>query len=547
MKINKLIIKNYKKFKDITINMNDNINIFVGENDSGKSTILEALLMVLTGKINGNKIVNQLNLDWFNFQIRRQFRESLQNGDNISLPEINFEAYFSSVEDDIDIKSYRGTNNSLHDDSEGVYLKILFDKQYCEEYKKLLKGGQIKDIPIEYYKVEFGSFANPEYYFPATSKKVVTIDTTKKDYGAALNRFMVSSIDEYLSKEDISELRHTFRKNRENFQGSEVVQQLNQRLKESHDFHGQKIGMNLREYGIDEWKENMSILLDDVPLKNAGFGTQNMFKSEVFLAQNSDLKFLIIEEPENNLSYSNMSILISKLYQIKGKQLFISTHSSFVANKLGLQHLQLVSNSGIVSFKELAKEAYNYFLKLPGYNTLRLLLSKKTILVEGAADELIIQRAYLDRYGKLPIDDGVDVIAVEGVAFNPYCELARLIHKRITIVTDNDGNVSAVKDKYKSFADLVTLCVEENDKLNTLEPSVLNVNKSSFDSFDSFKSIIYCGKDEKGKNDQEILSFMEKNKTKWSMRVFESEAKINYPNYILDAIKSVVSETNNEQ
>lgn len=30
--------------------MNDDINIFVGENDSGKTTILEALSMVLTGK-----------------------------------------------------------------------------------------------------------------------------------------------------------------------------------------------------------------------------------------------------------------------------------------------------------------------------------------------------------------------------------------------------------------------------------------------------------------------------------------------------------------
>lgn len=53
MKINRLKIVNYKLFQNVTIEMNENINIFVGENDSGKSTILEALSMVLTGKING--------------------------------------------------------------------------------------------------------------------------------------------------------------------------------------------------------------------------------------------------------------------------------------------------------------------------------------------------------------------------------------------------------------------------------------------------------------------------------------------------------------
>lgn len=50
MIIHKLKIINYKLFQNITIEMNDDINIFVGENDSGKTTILEALSMVLTGK-----------------------------------------------------------------------------------------------------------------------------------------------------------------------------------------------------------------------------------------------------------------------------------------------------------------------------------------------------------------------------------------------------------------------------------------------------------------------------------------------------------------
>ena len=33
----------------------------------------------------------------------------------------------------------------------------------------------------------------------------------------------------------------------------------------------------------------MSISINGVPLENFGFGTQNMFKSEIFLLQNTDV------------------------------------------------------------------------------------------------------------------------------------------------------------------------------------------------------------------------------------------------------------------
>ena len=40
----------------------------------------------------------------------------------------------------------------------------------------------------------------------------------------------------------------------------------------------------------------------------------------------------------------------------------------------------------------------NYFKKLPGYDTLRLVLAKRVILVEGPSDELVVQRAYRDAH-----------------------------------------------------------------------------------------------------------------------------------------------------
>lgn len=132
MKISRLKIKNYKLFRNVTIEMNDEMNIFVGENDSGKTTILEALSMVLTGKINGNNIVSRVNLDWFNVSIRNSFIETIEAGDTPALPVIEIEVYFSiPEEDEVEIRKFRGTNNSLLEDFHGVKMEIIFDSQYA--------------------------------------------------------------------------------------------------------------------------------------------------------------------------------------------------------------------------------------------------------------------------------------------------------------------------------------------------------------------------------------------------------------------------------
>ena len=48
--IKKLHIEGFKKFDKIDINFNEDKNIIIGENESGKSTILEAINIVLNQK-----------------------------------------------------------------------------------------------------------------------------------------------------------------------------------------------------------------------------------------------------------------------------------------------------------------------------------------------------------------------------------------------------------------------------------------------------------------------------------------------------------------
>lgn len=200
----------------------------------------------------------------------------------------------------------------------------------------------------------------------------------------------------------------------------------------------------------------------------------------------------------------------------------------------------LLHKGKIKSMNKLPDTTKKYFNKLPGYDTLRVVLAEKVILVEGPTDELIIERAYLDEYGRLPIEGGIDVIVVDALAFKRYCDIAKLLNKKMIIVTDNDGDIQKnINDKYVEYLndDNLIFVYEKDEALNTIEPSVLEVNCEKDEPTETFREAISKKNSMKNKNKQEMLEFMLNNKAEWALRVFESEKKINYPEYIKNAIK----------
>ena len=287
----------------------------------------------------------------------------------------------------------------------------------------------------------------------------------------------------------------------------------------------------------------MSVVVDSCPFENVGFGTQNTIKMGMVL-KNADeqVNVIIMEEPENNLSYTNMARLVSKVEKSEGKQVFISTHSSYVANKLDLQNLFLIRKGIPTRFNGLPEDTMSYFKKLPGYDTLRVVLAEKIILVEGPTDELIIQRAYLDKYGVLPIENGIDVIVVDSLAFKRYCDIAILLNKKTIIVTDNDGDIQKnITKKYAGYTDKPNLIFvyESNEELHTIEPSVAAVNFDTDAHAQTFRTVLSKRNSMMTKSKEEIIEFMTNNKAEWALRVFDSELKIIYPEYIQNAINEL--------
>lgn len=537
MKIKKLIIKNYKIFKELTIEMNNEMNIFIGENNTGKTTLLDAIQLVMTQKLNGVPIMQQLTCDWFNKEIRDEYVHQISNHQDAPLPVILIEVYFLDEKDNVQLNKFRGTNNSSKSDEIGIQLKIEFDQEtYSDNYEEMLKQNQITDIPIDFYKVEFVNFAGSKFSPLLMSEKIGIINTTKKDYYFNSNKLITENSNNLLNNNKNHNIATQYKNVRRQFNEKYPNIVTSGSFKDLDFLKNKEIRLNLKEENIDEWKNEFELMIDGIPYRYNGTGTQNMIKSELFVNNNKDIDILLVEEPENNLAYTNMCILVNRLFSNNPKQIFISTHSSYIANKLGLRNLLLLNHNEIKKFSQLDEKVNKFFMKLPNNNVLRIILSNHIILVEGPSDELIIQKAYHDIYGRFPIDDGIDIMCVNGITFENYCWLAQLIHKKIIVITDNDGKLTIKQNKFDKF-DCVTLCIENNNNLKTLEPSIYDANKNTLDEF---KLIIKCGN--KYETQEEIIKYMSDNKTEWSLNVYLSDKKINYPKYILDAIDNVRNE-----
>ena len=533
MNINKVHIENFKIFKgSFSLTLNKGVNILVGNNEAGKSTIIEAIHLALTGLYNGRYLKNELTQYIFNNEVINEYIESLTQTKEIkSLPHILIELYFEGE----DIAEFEGDGNSQKIKSSGIALKIAFDEKYQDEYEKLIELGNIKTLPIEYYNISWSSFARDENITPKTIPiKSALIDSSSSKFQNGSDIYISKIVKDLLDLKEIVKVSQAHRQMKDAFMGHEAIQAINDKIKNASKISDKKVELSVELSSKNAWENSLITCIEDIPFHNIGKGEQCLIKTKLALGhkKTKEANIILLEEPENHLSYTKLNQLIRDIAEDNSeKQILISTHSSFVANKLGLENLILLNDKKTIRLNDLTDDTFQFFKKLSGYDTLRLILCKKAILVEGDSDELIVQKAYKVKNNKLPIEDGIDVISV-GTSFLRFLEIAEKIKKQVAVVTDNDkdyeNKIAKKYEIYDNSANIKIFADNQND-LNTLEPQIVNVNK-----IDVLSEILEIGK--KYNTSDEILKYMTKNKTICALKIFNSEKQITFPTYINDTI-----------
>lgn len=545
MHIEKIKIKNFKCFKEVfELKLNKNVNIIVGENEAGKSTIIEAINLILSGWFKGRYIHNELNEYIFNKEIVKEYILSLKSETPLAPPSIKIEVFLSPDAPAI----LKGDKNTDKSDSVGLSFNIEFDEKYLPEYQILIGTESIKSLPIEYYNFYWESFARDERITPKLIPiKPALIDSSNGRLQNGSDIYISRIIKDFLDQKEIVDVSQAHRKMKDVFMQEDSIISINRKIQTDSKISNKKVELSVELSSKNSWENSLVTYLDEIPFHHIGKGEQCIIKTKLALSHKKTLEsnILLIEEPENHLSHTRLNELILDLKNgSEDKQIIVTTHSSFIANKLGLESLILLNDQKTIRFNDLEDETFTYFKRLAGYDTLRLILCKKAILVEGDSDELIIQKAYSIKHnGKLPIEDGIDVISV-GTSFLRFLQIAKKINKPVIVITDTDWSLVQLENKYNDYLganlkpNIVISYDSEMDEgefeiygkpfnYNTLEPKLLKAN-----SIELFNRIF----DKEFTTVDEFHKYMKINKTECALKIFDTEEDIVFPDFISNVI-----------
>jgi putative ATP-dependent endonuclease of OLD family len=358
------------------------------------------------------------------------------------------------------------------------------------------KSGVVKSLPIEYYDAVWRTFADKDISTKAISIKSAMIDSSTARFQNGSDVYISRIVRQSLEVEDAVKIAQAHREILDEFTSKASISSIAKKIKDAAAITDREVSLAVALLSKNSWESSLVTCFDDVPFHYIGKGKQCVIKTRLALSDKKVKKasVVMIEEPENHLTHTRLNQLLDTIEaDCAERQVIVSTHSSFVANKLGLQHIILLGKNTVsVRFSDLNSGTSKFFQKLSGYDTLRMVLAKSVILVEGSSDELVVQKAYmLANNGKLPIEDRIEVTSV-GTSFLRFLEVAVKLNSLKVVITDNDGKLDSLKKKYADYLhnkhDNILISFDDCDRspqtqampndynYNTLEPLMLLKN-----------------------------------------------------------------------
>ena len=532
--IEKLVLKNFRRFRSATIEFTPGLNILVGDNESGKTSVLEAINLALTSRWHGHYLSAELSPHFLNAEAIAEYLAGLVQGGKPAPPEMVIELFLTESPDTAALK---GSNNSLTEDGFGLRLTAALDPDFADEYAAFIAEPEhVKSVPTEYYRVEWRDFGAEPVKARGVKVTASVIDASRIRLQSGADFYLQQIITGNLDPKERAQLARAYRSLQEAFADDPAIATINTALDASQEnITDKSLTMAINASQSNQWDSALAPHLDGLPLHVSGSGEQNKRKILLALARKvEDSHLILIEEPENHLSFSSLNQLVERIStKCAERQVVVSTHSSYVINKLGLERLMLLGGHGVTRTTHLPRTTQDYFRRLSGYDTLRLVLAKAAILVEGPSDELIVQRAYYATHHRRPIEDGIDVINVRGLSAKRFLDLAVPLKRRAAVVTDNDGDYAGnVDDKYKEYGkhDFITIHRSDDDALKTLEPQLVAANELEVLNLALGRSFT---------TKAEVVTYMTSNKTEAALLLHDTAHTLVMPAYIQEAVDGI--------
>ena len=455
-------IKNFRSLKDFEMEFNKGLNVIIGENDAGKTSLIDSLKILFSKK--------RIDINDFN---------ELENPVTILLEDDDYSYYLESKFSDDSLENSYSIKPSLEkgeeikeelNSDEFTNLEESFQKEILKRYSSIFNVTYRSNSRVETLRENILAEIEKDDFIPAKSLSYPISFLGSREF-ENIDSFFENTFFKEL-KEDIWDYR---------IDGKSIGQHIDDYIddfkrEQLENENAQELNAQLKEF-LPDFKEIYPILPSEpklnlkinvellnvhnqqMLLEKMGDGTNRRTTLAIFKHKKdkNDLVY-VFDEVETHLHIKAQLDVLRLLKDLskEGKQIIITTHSPFLINQVNLDEIKLICldrDRGSQIFTLESSSETQLTLANLGIMNIDLFFTSKLLIVEGESELKFVPMMYEKIYGYPITHNFIKIVKADGIKDIP--NFIRIIKKSfsktdIFVLMDNDAD-SETKDKINNL------------------------------------------------------------------------------------------------